>query len=127
VPHSFLETGNGLSKGPWLQVQRPYRLAEDHWEHLFDVPVAFSPPRGQGRAWERLIGKGRAPRHGLVTIGTVPRKAECLPFPVLHHCPREHEAAHEWPMAIEGTLSRPGALKAFPRLKLPSGSAGEHD
>jgi DEAD/DEAH box helicase domain-containing protein len=34
---------NGLFKGPWLQIRRPFRLASDNGEKFFDLAVPFTP------------------------------------------------------------------------------------
>jgi DEAD/DEAH box helicase domain-containing protein len=83
---------NGLFKGPWLSLRRPYRRADDNGQGFFDIPVPFAPFRHQWRAWQRLTSKGRKPKHTLVTSGTGSGKTECFMLPVLDHCWREHAA-----------------------------------
>ena len=39
----FLDPDNGLFKGPWLQLRRPFRLAADSGERFFDLPIPFMP------------------------------------------------------------------------------------
>ena len=88
----FLDPENGLFKGPWLQLRRPFRLAAGTGEKFFDVPVPFTPFRHQWRAWDRLTSKGQVPRHTLVTTGTGSGKTECFLVPILDHCYREYQA-----------------------------------
>ncbi len=53
---------NGLFKGPWLQVRRPFRAAADKGEQYFDLPIPFLPFRHQWLAWQRLTSKGPDPK-----------------------------------------------------------------
>jgi DEAD/DEAH box helicase domain-containing protein len=49
----FLEDPQqGIFKGPWVQLKRPFRLAEDYTPP-FDITVPFTPFRHQSRAWRR--------------------------------------------------------------------------
>src|SRR4051812_18406697 len=63
---------NGLFKGPWVQVRRPFRPAPDGWDPaaLVDVMPPFHPFRHQWQAWHRLSSKGREPESTIVTTGT---------------------------------------------------------
>ncbi|MFO1429764.1 MAG: DEAD/DEAH box helicase [Candidatus Competibacteraceae bacterium] len=91
---------NGLFKGPWVQLRRPFRPATDSGERYFDLPVPFQPFRHQWLAWQRLTSKGHAPRSTLVTTGTGSGKTECFLFPILDHCYREHRAQRRGIKAI---------------------------
>lgn len=88
----FTQPGNGLFKGPWLQLRRPFRLASNRGEGFFDLPVPFTPFRHQWLAWQRLTSKGQTPRPVIVTTGTGSGKTECFSVPVLDHCWREQQA-----------------------------------
>lgn len=93
----------GLFKGPWVQVRRPFRPAENwkmHWPVLFDLPHTLSPFIHQWRAWQRLSSKGRVPQSTLVTTGTGSGKTECFLVPILDHCYREHLAGRRGIKAI---------------------------
>ena len=91
---------NGLFKGPWLQVRRPFRAAADKGEQYFDLPIPFLPFRHQWLAWQRLTSKNQNPRSTLVTTGTGSGKTECFLFPILDHCHREHLAGRKGIKAI---------------------------
>ena len=39
---------NGLFKGPWVQIRRPFRPAADHGNRFFNLPVPFSPSATNG-------------------------------------------------------------------------------
>ncbi|MFQ3451770.1 DEAD/DEAH box helicase [Bradyrhizobium sp. UFLA01-814] len=81
---------NGLFKGPWVQLRRPYRPAHETYdpaEH-FDIRPDFHPFRHQWQAWQRLSSKGRDPESTIVTTGTGSGKTECFLFPLLDHCLR---------------------------------------
>jgi DEAD/DEAH box helicase domain-containing protein len=81
---------NGLFKGPWVQLRRPFKLASDNFDpaSLFDVRPDFHPFNHQRQAWERLSSKGRQPQSTIITTGTGSGKTECFLFPLLDHCLR---------------------------------------
>jgi DEAD/DEAH box helicase domain-containing protein len=81
---------NGLFKGPWVQLRRPFRPAPETLDPalLFDVCPSFHPFLHQWQAWQRLSSKGREPESTIVTTGTGSGKTECFLFPVLDHCLR---------------------------------------
>jgi DEAD/DEAH box helicase domain-containing protein len=83
---------NGLFKGPWLQIRRPFRLASDNGEKFFDLAVPFTPFKHQWLSWQRLSSKASAPQSTIVTTGTGSGKTECFLYPVLDHCLRQREA-----------------------------------
>jgi DEAD/DEAH box helicase domain-containing protein len=86
------DPGNGLFKGPWLQLRRPYRLAADKGEKFLDLTVPFTPFRHQWLAWQRLTSKNHQPEPTIVTTGTGSGKTECFLYPILDHCLRQHRA-----------------------------------
>ena len=52
----FLEDPDtGLSKGPWVQLRRPFRPAPEGAPIPFEIALPFHPFRHQWRAWMRLI------------------------------------------------------------------------
>ena len=91
----FTNPDNGLFKGPWLQLRRPFRLASNKGETFFNLPVPFTPFHHQWRAWQRLTSKGQKPKHTIVTTGTGSGKTECFMFPLLDHCWREHQTGRK--------------------------------
>ena len=91
---------NGLFKGPWVQIRRPFRPAADHGNRFFDLPVPFLPFRHQWLAWRRLTSKGQEPASTLITTGTGSGKTECFQVPILDHCYREHRAGRKGIKAI---------------------------
>ena len=86
------EPENGLFKGPWLQLRRPFRLASDNGEKFFDLTVPFTPFKHQWLSWERLSSKNSQPKSTIVTTGTGSGKTECFLYPMLDHCLRQREA-----------------------------------
>ena len=91
---------NGLFKGPWVQIRRPFRPAADHGNQFFDLPAPFLPFRHQWLAWQRLTSKGQTPVSTLVTTGTGSGKTECFQVPILDHCYRERLAGRKGIKAI---------------------------
>ncbi|WP_299018076.1 DEAD/DEAH box helicase [uncultured Photobacterium sp.] len=86
----FNDPENGLFKGPWVQIKRPFRLADDHGSVFFNLPVPFLPFKHQWKSWKRLSSKNNTPQHTLVTTGTGSGKTECFLYPLLDHCLRQH-------------------------------------
>jgi len=83
---------NGLFKGPWLQLRRPFRPAVDKGEQFFDLEIPFTPFRHQWESWQRLTSKKNKPKPTIVTTGTGSGKTECFLYPILDHCLRQHQA-----------------------------------
>ncbi len=88
----FNDPENGIFKGPWLQLKRPFRLATADGNQFFDLHVPFTPFKHQFEAWRRLTSKANSPKPTIVTTGTGSGKTECFLYPLLDHCIREHEA-----------------------------------
>lgn len=85
----FLNDGDmGLFKGPWVQLRRPFRPADQDEVIPFDFKIQFHPFKHQARAWRRLTSKEHKPQPTLVTTGTGSGKTECFLFPILDHCLR---------------------------------------
>lgn len=91
---------NGLFKGPWLQLRRPFRPADPDAPPALDIDPGFHPFRHQWLAWQRLSSRDRAPRSTLVTTGTGSGKTECFLLPLLDHCRRMREAGQRGIKAI---------------------------
>jgi ATP-dependent helicase YprA (DUF1998 family) len=118
---------DGLFRGPYLRIRRPFRPAADGWQrHLDWYPAEFEPYAHQAAAFARLTSKdGHRPEPTLVTTGTGSGKTESFLVPVLDHCRREKEAGRTgikavllYPMnALAGDQAdRLGELLEDPRL-----------
>src|SRR5712691_6702011 len=90
----------GLFKGPWIQLRRPFRPADQDETVPFTFPVPFHPFKHQNRAWRRLSSKDQHPRPTIVTTGTGSGKTECFLFPILDHCLRARAQGHKGIKAI---------------------------
>ena len=92
----FNDPENGIFKGPWLQLKRPFRIADafpqKKGKQFFDLHVPFSPFKHQFESWRRLTSKDNQPQPTIVTTGTGSGKTECFLYPLLDHCLREYEA-----------------------------------
>lgn len=77
---------NGLFKGPWVSLKRPFRPAAISATPPFDLKVPFHPFQHQALAWERLSGKDKVPQSTIITTGTGSGKTECFLFPILDYC-----------------------------------------
>lgn len=88
------DPADGLFRGPYLRIRRPFRPAADGWErHLDWFPARFRPYAHQAESFARLTGKGgHRPEPTLVTTGTGSGKTESFLIPVLDHCRRAREA-----------------------------------
>jgi hypothetical protein len=75
---------NGLFKGPWVLLRRPYRPADVSETVPFDFAVPWRPFKHQYRSWRRLFSKGQQPKPTLVTTGTGSGKTECFLYPIEH-------------------------------------------
>ncbi|MFM9613249.1 DEAD/DEAH box helicase [Streptomyces niveiscabiei] len=89
------DPADGLFRGPYLRIRRPFRPADDGWQrHLDwsprDLPLPYAH---QAEAFARLTSKdGHQPQPTLVTTGTGSGKTESFLVPVLDHCRREKAA-----------------------------------
>ena len=91
---------NGLFKGPWVQLQRPFRRVSEDAAYPLDIKKPFTPYRHQMRAWQRLSSKGQEPKPTLVTTGTGSGKTECFLYPMLDHCLRAKNTGQKGIKAI---------------------------
>jgi ATP-dependent helicase YprA (DUF1998 family) len=85
------DPADGLFRGPYLRLRRPFRPAADGWQrHLDWYPADFPVPYAhQAEAFARLTSKdGHRPQPTLVTTGTGSGKTESFLIPVLDHCRR---------------------------------------
>ena len=90
----------GLFKGPWVQLQRPFRPADADETVPFDFLVPFHPFKHQNRSWRRLTSNGQHPKPTIVTTGTGSGKTECFLFPILDHCLRARRRGEQGIKAI---------------------------
>lgn len=89
----ILAPENGIFKGPWVQLRRPFRPADQDETMEFAFSVPFHPFKHQARAWRRLDTRdGQRAKPTIVTTGTGSGKTECFSFPVLDHCYRMRQA-----------------------------------
>ena len=78
----------GLFRGPFLDLQLPFRQAEGV-EIPLEIAPTFTPYAHQLQAFERLSSRSdRMPQSTLVTTGTGSGKTECFLYPILDHCHR---------------------------------------
>lgn len=82
------DPADGLFRGPYHRLRRPFRAAEDGWQqHLDWYKGGFWPYAHQAEAFARLTTKGgRVPQPTLVTTGTGSGKTEAFLVPVIDHC-----------------------------------------
>ena len=111
----FNDPDNGIFKGPWLQLRRPFRTANGDPSHFFTMPVPFTPFKHQFEAWRRLTSYSNKPKPTIVTTGTGSGKTECFLYPLLDHSLREHEA---------GNKSGIKAIVLYPMNALAADQAG---
>lgn len=88
------DPADGLFRGPYLRIRRPFRAAEDGWQqHLDWYKDDFWPYAHQAEAFARLTTKGgHVPQPTLVTTGTGSGKTESFLVPVVDHCRRAKAA-----------------------------------
>ena len=91
---------NGLFKGPWVQLKRPFRAVGDDADIPFGIDPGFTPFRHQWRSWKRLSSRHQSPSPTIVTTGTGSGKTECFLYPVLDHCLRMKQAGQKGIKAI---------------------------
>lgn len=83
----FLDSEQGLFKGPFIDIRLPFRKADLGDRIPLDIKPAFTPYAHQLRAFQRLYAKdGHQPQNTLVTTGTGSGKTECFLYPILDHC-----------------------------------------
>ncbi|MEA3335485.1 MAG: DEAD/DEAH box helicase [Chloroflexota bacterium] len=78
---------NGLFKGPYVNLRRPYRRATEDAPIPLDIQPPFLPFVHQMQAFERLTAQqGNVPQPTLVTTGTGSGKTEAFLYPILDYC-----------------------------------------
>ncbi|MFI0895906.1 DEAD/DEAH box helicase [Streptomyces sp. NPDC020983] len=88
------DPADGLFRGPYLRIRRPFRAAADGWQRHVDwYPAGFQPYAHQADAFARLTSKdGHRPEPTLVVTGTGSGKTEAFLYPVIDHCRRARAA-----------------------------------
>ena len=96
------DPADGLFRGPYLRIRRPFRSAPGGWERYLDWwRDGFRPYAHQAEAFARLTTKaGHVPQPTLVTTGTGSGKTESFLVPVLDHCRRERAAGRAGVKAV---------------------------
>lgn len=89
------DPADGLFRGPYLRIRRPFRTAEGDWQQHLDWWQGgdFRPYAHQAEAFARLTTKdGHVPQPTLITTGTGSGKTESFLLPVIDHCRRAKAA-----------------------------------
>ncbi|MFJ6981812.1 MULTISPECIES: DEAD/DEAH box helicase [unclassified Streptomyces] len=88
------DPADGLFRGPYHRIRRPFRAAQDGWQrHLDWYKGDFWPYAHQAEAFARLTTKdGHVPQPTLVTTGTGSGKTESFLVPIIDHCRRAKAA-----------------------------------
>ncbi|WP_353941185.1 DEAD/DEAH box helicase [Streptomyces sp. HUAS MG91] len=96
------DPADGIFRGPYLRIRRPFRPAASGWEQYLDwYEEGRTPYAHQAEAFARLSSKeGRTPLPTLVTTGTGSGKTESFLIPVLDHCRREKAAGRHGVKAV---------------------------
>ncbi|MFE3761238.1 DEAD/DEAH box helicase [Streptomyces sp. NPDC059104] len=96
------DPADGLFRGPYLRIRRPFRPAADGWEQYLDWSKnKFQPYAHQAEAFARLTTKdGHVPQPTLVTTGTGSGKTESFLIPVIDHCRRAKAAGRHGVKAL---------------------------
>lgn len=91
---------NGMFKGPWFQLKRPFRPAPENIKIPLDIAIPFNPFLHQYKSWIRLTSRNQTPQSTIVTTGTGSGKTECFLYPILDHCLREKKRGQNGIKAI---------------------------
>lgn len=86
---SFLDSSNGLFKGPYIDIKLPFKTAKKDEDIGLDLKLSFSPYEHQVNAFKRLSSRDNKPESTLVVTGTGSGKSECFFIPIVDHCLRE--------------------------------------
>ena len=88
----FLNSEEGLFKGPYLDIRLPFRKADAEERIPLEIKPGFEPYKHQLKSFQRLYSKdGHQPQHTLVTTGTGSGKTECFLYPILDLCWRDRK------------------------------------
>ncbi|MFV6027778.1 DEAD/DEAH box helicase [Streptomyces sp. NPDC056264] len=96
------DPADGLFRGPYHRIRRPFRAAADGWQqHLDWWKGDFWPYAHQAEAFGRLTTKGgHVPQPTLVTTGTGSGKTESFLVPIIDHCRRAKSAGRHGIKAV---------------------------
>ncbi|MFF2954909.1 DEAD/DEAH box helicase [Kitasatospora sp. NPDC057965] len=95
------DPADGLFRGPYLRIRRPFKAANDGWQqHLDWWPAGFRPYAHQAEAFARLSTKTGPAEPTMVTTGTGSGKTESFLIPVLDHCRRARLAGRPGVKAV---------------------------
>ncbi|MEU3046949.1 DEAD/DEAH box helicase [Streptomyces sp. NPDC006984] len=96
------DPADGIFRGPYHRIRRPFRAAEDGWQrHLDWYKGDFWPYAHQAEAFARLTTKdGHVPQPTLVTTGTGSGKTESFLVPIIDHCRRAKAAGRHGVKAV---------------------------
>ncbi len=89
--------GEGITKGPYVSVQLPFRRGGSGPDFFPEVPLGFRPYLHQEQAFRRLSGAGDAVADGagsrstIIATGTGSGKTESFLFPILDYCRRHRD------------------------------------
>lgn len=87
--NNFISGGNGILKGPFIDIKRPFKQAAPGFKNPLEIEPPFPPFEHQLKAFSNLSSNGKAPQNTLVVTGTGSGKTECFLIPVSDHCLRE--------------------------------------
>lgn len=86
ILEQFLNEPGNVFKGPYLDIQLPYRRGRRSDEPFPGMPMQYPSYLHQERSFERLAGPD--PQSTIVATGTGSGKTECFLLPVLDYCYR---------------------------------------
>jgi DEAD/DEAH box helicase domain-containing protein len=84
ILENFLAEPGNVFKGPYLDIQLPFRQDKKGSDYFPELPMQFPPYRHQVNAFDRLSGPN--PQSTIVATGTGSGKTECFIYPILDYC-----------------------------------------
>lgn len=113
VVQRFVESLDGVGKGPYLQAGLPFRMGVEGADFFGGFALANPGYSHQESAWQRLASD-RGAANTLVATGTGSGKTECFLYPLLDHCVR---------MRVAGQVKGIKALVIYPMNALAGDQA----
>ena len=113
IVQRFVESENGVGKGPYLQISLPFRAGSRGREFFPEFKIEYPGFVHQELAWQRL-SSNREAANTLVATGTGSGKTECFLYPLLDHCMRDRR---------DGQVHGIKALVIYPMNALASDQA----
>jgi DEAD/DEAH box helicase domain-containing protein len=86
IIEKLLSQPGSIFKGPFLEIQLPFRQGKGGPNYFPDIPMQFPPYLHQEKAFDRLSGEN--PQSAIIATGTGSGKTECFIYPILDHCYR---------------------------------------